>query len=147
MCRGQLVALPLRLGERLCKCWIDWPLWVRTSPFESKGGKVRNRRSAGILALRREGPKCAVTGHSLIRARPARLDPFQSSRAPDDGSHIVRFCLSDGSIDRMGDRIDPNGWDLVAYPQEPHSSMGPQQQFAANRPDGEYLRHKRETDG
>ena len=22
---GNLVALQLRLGERLCKCWIDWP--------------------------------------------------------------------------------------------------------------------------
>jgi len=41
---GNLVALPLRLGERLCKCWIDWPLWV------ASGGSVMVARTAGIGA-------------------------------------------------------------------------------------------------
>jgi HK97 family phage prohead protease len=40
-------------------------------------------------------------------------------RAPDDGSRVVRFVLSDGSVDRMGDTIDPAGWDLTAYKRNP----------------------------
>jgi HK97 family phage prohead protease len=30
-------------------------------------------------------------------------------------SRTVRFVLSDGSVDRMGDSIDPNGWQLSDY--------------------------------
>jgi hypothetical protein len=44
--RAALSLFRLGLVELLCKCWIDWPPWVRTSPLESKGAKVRNRRTA-----------------------------------------------------------------------------------------------------
>ncbi len=36
-------------------------------------------------------------------------------RAPTDDSRVVRFVFSDGSVDRMGDRIDPNGWQTADY--------------------------------
>jgi hypothetical protein len=42
---GNLVALPLRLGERLCKCWIDWPLRVEPPRSEARAGR------SGIGAL------------------------------------------------------------------------------------------------
>jgi len=41
-----------------------------------------------------------------------------------------RFCFSDGSVDRMGDTIDPNGWDTVDFLNNPvalwaHDSSAP----------------------
>jgi HK97 family phage prohead protease len=41
-----------------------------------------------------------------------------------------RFCFSDGSVDRMGDTIDPEGWDITDYAANPvalwaHDSMQP----------------------
>lgn len=47
----------------------------------------------------------------------ARLSPVAA--APDDGSRTVRFVLSDGSTDRMGDRIAVNGWELTQYKRNP----------------------------
>jgi HK97 family phage prohead protease len=52
------------------------------------------------------------------------------ARAADDGSRIVTFCFSDGSVDRMNDRIDPRGWELSAFRQNPvclwaHDSSSP----------------------
>jgi HK97 family phage prohead protease len=35
------------------------------------------------------------------------------------GADIVQFVLSDGTVDRMGDRIDPGGWILTAYRKNP----------------------------
>ena len=41
-------------------------------------------------------------------------------RADDDaGRRVVRFVFSDGTVDRMGDTIDPNGWDLEDYRRNP----------------------------
>jgi HK97 family phage prohead protease len=50
--------------------------------------------------------------------------------ALEDGSRKIRFCFSDGSVDRMGDTIDPAGWDLAAYRRNPvvlfgHKSTDP----------------------
>jgi hypothetical protein len=33
----------------------------------------------------------------------------------DVGDRTVRFVLSDGTVDRMGDTVAVGGWDLVAY--------------------------------
>jgi hypothetical protein len=40
-------------------------------------------------------------------------------RTGDEGSRTVRFCLSDSSIDRMGDTIDAAGWRLGPYKANP----------------------------
>jgi HK97 family phage prohead protease len=37
----------------------------------------------------------------------------------DKGSRKIRFCFSDGSVDRMGDTIDPNGWDIRDFNANP----------------------------
>jgi HK97 family phage prohead protease len=37
----------------------------------------------------------------------------------DDGSRTIRFCFSDGNVDRMGDTIDPSGWDLTDFNRNP----------------------------
>jgi HK97 family phage prohead protease len=41
------------------------------------------------------------------------------ARAPDDGSRTARFVFSDGTVDRMNDRIDPNGWQLDGFRKNP----------------------------
>jgi HK97 family phage prohead protease len=41
------------------------------------------------------------------------------ARAADDGSRIVRFVLSDGLVDRMGDTIAVKGWVLDDYRRNP----------------------------
>jgi len=51
-------------------------------------------------------------------------------RTIDAESRVVRFVFSDGSVDRVGDTIDPNGWDLSAYKRNPvvlfaHDSSAP----------------------
>jgi HK97 family phage prohead protease len=51
-------------------------------------------------------------------------------KAYSDGSRKIRFCFSDGSVDRMGDTIDPNGWDVAAFQRNPvclfaHDSSSP----------------------
>jgi HK97 family phage prohead protease len=52
------------------------------------------------------------------------------TRATDNGSRVVTFCFSDGSVDRVGDRIDPHGWDLTSFRSNPvalwaHDSSSP----------------------
>lgn len=42
-------------------------------------------------------------------------------KALADGSRTIRFCFSDGSVDRMGDTIDPSGWDLTDFNRNPVS--------------------------
>lgn len=51
-------------------------------------------------------------------------------KAYDDNSRKVRFCFSDGSVDRMGDTIDPAGWNYSAFEKNPvalwaHDSSAP----------------------
>jgi hypothetical protein len=51
-------------------------------------------------------------------------------RFGDDDSRVIRWTFSDGSIDRMTDRINPNGWDVAAYKRNPtvlfsHDSSAP----------------------
>jgi HK97 family phage prohead protease len=45
-------------------------------------------------------------------------------------SRTLRFCFSDGSIDRAGDSIDPKGWELASFNKNPvalwcHDSWSP----------------------
>jgi HK97 family phage prohead protease len=56
--------------------------------------------------------------------------PASVLRAGGDGSRTVTFVLSDGSVDRMGDTIDPDGWDLAAFRKNPvvlwaHDALAP----------------------
>ncbi|HEY8686003.1 MAG TPA: HK97 family phage prohead protease [Chloroflexota bacterium] len=57
---------------------------------------------------------------------------------PVDGTErTLRFCFSDGSVDRMGDTINPNGWNLAAFSKNPvalwaHDSSQPPIGRAAN---------------
>lgn len=51
-------------------------------------------------------------------------------KALDDGTRTIRFCFSDGNVDRMGDTIDPAGWDLTDFNRNPvalwaHDSSAP----------------------
>jgi HK97 family phage prohead protease len=41
------------------------------------------------------------------------------ARAANNGSRVITFCFSDGSTDRMNDRIDPYGWDTSAFQKKP----------------------------
>jgi HK97 family phage prohead protease len=72
--------------------------------------------------------RLARRGDADDAAGVARLSPIVA--APDDGSRTVRFVLSDGSVDRMGDRIAVSGWELTEYRRNPvvlwaHSAMQP----------------------
>ena len=50
-------------------------LKVRLEPFDRVPANGWNRRSAGILAWRREGLKCADSGRSYERERTTEFDP------------------------------------------------------------------------
>jgi HK97 family phage prohead protease len=52
------------------------------------------------------------------------------ARVADNGSRVVSFCFSDGSVDRMGDVINPQGWDTKNFLKNPvalfaHDSSSP----------------------
>jgi HK97 family phage prohead protease len=52
------------------------------------------------------------------------------SRAAQDGSRVVTFCFTDGSRDRVGDSINPHGWQLSGFKANPvclwaHDSSSP----------------------
>jgi HK97 family phage prohead protease len=56
--------------------------------------------------------------------------PAHVLRAGAGDSRVVRFVLSDGSVDRMGDTIDPAGWETDAYLKNPvvlwaHDALAP----------------------
>jgi HK97 family phage prohead protease len=59
---------------------------------------------------------------------PSRL--LRAGGGDPSGDSVVQFVLSDGSVDRMGDRIDPAGWTLTAYRKNPvvlwaHDALAP----------------------
>jgi len=71
----------------------------------------------------------------LARSRNTRgvgvmMPTAMVARSAAAGSRKVRWVLSDGSIDRAGDRIDPTGWDVTAFRQSPvvlfaHDALSP----------------------
>jgi HK97 family phage prohead protease len=66
-----------------------------------------------------------------------RVNTRIKPRALDDGSRAIRFCFSDGSVDRMSDTIDPAGWELSDFTANPvalwaHDSSAPPIGRAAN---------------
>jgi HK97 family phage prohead protease len=66
--------------------------------------------------------------------RPIAGGVFRLSTLPSETvegeARRRRFCFSDGSVDRMGDTIDPEGWDITDFAANPvalwaHDSMQP----------------------
>jgi HK97 family phage prohead protease len=41
-----------------------------------------------------------------------------------ESQHLVRFCFSDSSVDRMGDSIDAAGWNLTSFLKNPVALFG-----------------------
>jgi HK97 family phage prohead protease len=41
------------------------------------------------------------------------------ARAADNSSRVITFCFSDGSVDRVGDTINPHGWQLSGFKANP----------------------------
>jgi HK97 family phage prohead protease len=69
-----------------------------------------------------------------LGAAPREAVTAMSARAvgPVVGANdrIFRFCFSDASLDRAGDTINPEGWDLMAYRRNPvvlwaHDALAP----------------------
>ncbi len=65
-------------------------------------------------------------GTRVFRASVPKLKP----KVIDEASRTIRFCFSDGTVDRMGDTIDPTGWRLTTFERNPvalwsHDSNAP----------------------
>lgn len=66
-----------------------------------------------------------------VQPRVFRVNVTQPKAVEDGtGSRKIRFCFSDATIDRAGDRIDPNGWVLEDFLKNPvalwaHDSFSP----------------------
>lgn len=59
-----------------------------------------------------------------------RVSTAIQPKAAEDGSRRIRFCFSDESVDRMGDTIAVNGWNLSDFTRNPvalwaHDSSAP----------------------
>lgn len=70
-------------------------------------------RLIGIDAFREELRASGEPKNAVFRVQSG------SPIAVDDGARKIRWCFSDGTVDRMGDTIDPNGWDLVSFMRNP----------------------------
>jgi HK97 family phage prohead protease len=69
-----------------------------------------------------ESPEFAKQNAGDARGADAGVRKFVSGSAemsPAAGNRQVRFVISTGDVDRDNDTIDPNGWDLNAYKQNP----------------------------
>lgn len=66
-------------------------------------------RLIGVDAFRRAFREGGEPREAVFRVQSG------STISVDDGARKIRFCFSDGSIDRMGDTIDPNGWELKSF--------------------------------
>lgn len=93
-------------------------------------------RLIGIDAFRAEGRRLDPKRVGGVGFRPAKdsAGVFAIStvepKAYDEASRKIRFCFSDGSVDRMGDTIDPQGWRLNDFNANPvalwaHDSSAP----------------------
>ena len=72
-------------------------------------------------AAKRGRPKADAHVYRVTAGKPKALE---------DGSRGIRFCFSDGSVDRVGDTIDPKGWRLTTFNANPvalwaHDSSAP----------------------
>jgi HK97 family phage prohead protease len=82
-----------------------------------------NRKFLDQAAFREAARAGRAAGASVERAATMQ-------RVATDGTRTVRWVLSDGSVDRMGDTIDPAGWNLAAFKKNPvvlfaHDSNAP----------------------
>jgi HK97 family phage prohead protease len=86
--------------------------------------------------FRAEGRRLDPTRTGVLGFRPSKDagGVFRVStvepKAMDAGTRTIRFCFSDGSVDRMGDTIDPNGWRINDFMANPvalwaHDSSAP----------------------
>jgi HK97 family phage prohead protease len=96
------------LGERRQPCGTA-PLAIRRS-----GGVMNNAMHK--LVDQRTFHKLASVGDTA-GAAVERLGSVV--RATDNGSRVVTFCFSDGSVDRVGDKINPHGWQLSGFKANP----------------------------
>lgn len=83
---------------------------------------VSDFRAAAKVARGQGGAK--VGGQPVFRVAAGK------PKAVDDAKRSIRFVFSDGSVDRAGDTIDPLGWELGAFNENPvalwaHNSFDP----------------------
>jgi HK97 family phage prohead protease len=73
--------------------------------------------------------RAAAREDHALKATVQRLATGDATEV-EGKSRTLRFCFSDGSVDRAGDRIDPKGWELDAFNKNPvalwaHDSWSP----------------------
>jgi HK97 family phage prohead protease len=81
--------------------------------------KLLDQAAFHRLAQAGRAPAAAVQRVSVTRGRVV-----------DETRRAIRFCFSDDTVDRMGDRIIASGWDLTEFKRNPvalwaHSSSDP----------------------
>jgi HK97 family phage prohead protease len=73
--------------------------------------QLRERAAGGDLA-----PAVLQLAESVALMRAAVCDV---KAIKEDGDRVLEFVISDGSVDRDFDRVNPKGWDLKAYRKNP----------------------------
>jgi HK97 family phage prohead protease len=111
--------------SNLWRCWASQSF--RTAGRRSAGGKWAQRLRASVtmdLPLWMQ----LATGHKF--EGDVRMQRKIASVLREVADRTVRFVLSDGSVDRMGDTVAVAGWDLSSYRRNPvvlfaHDSSSP----------------------
>lgn len=110
-CMGDEAMQEYEQDQRAAICYSTWN--------DSKGYRL-----LGVEAFRAGMRAGARPSGGVFRV--SALKP----KAVDEKSRRIRFCFSDGSVDRSGDRIEPDGWDTASFLKNPvalwaHDSYAP----------------------
>lgn len=106
------------------KWYVDGELAFEDAAMRSMKYKTlgNGHRLIDIEAFRAAAKNNAPASDPVMRAVDAMPMPGEG--------RTIRFVFSDGSVDRAGDTIDPNGWDTAAFMRNPvalwaHASYEP----------------------
>src|ERR1700722_15005282 len=86
--------------------------WSATHPF--RGDAAMTRKLLTIDEFR-DSAKAGKRPEGTV-VRLATADPEVDA---DQSSRTIRFVFSDGTVDRAGDSIDPNGWEIDTFLDNP----------------------------
>lgn len=105
-------------AQRAAICHQAWDDRNKSAPQRAK--KIARRLgplTRNEIVLVATGKADAEMAKRAPQVRP--VSGGERMRAIDERARTIEFVASDGTVDRMGDIIDPEGWDLGSYSKNP----------------------------
>lgn len=98
-------------------------LETEQNPEELKGSTVLREAPMSIaragLTVKEFKDRCQLRGINLEAIKKQYATNGKTKTDQQLADQVLRFTASDATVDRMGDIINPNGWDLTAFKSNP----------------------------